>query len=581
MFKKNKKLDSLEKALLNMKVGQLSNVQKNNIKSVVFKRCNFDLAENLLNLDEFNLSQIAKISVKERVFDVIDTTVNGFVFGITRLVRLTASFALFSFAFFIVFNFMTLEQDVVFANHPSIYKNVIGDVLVERNGEILHIEEGMYVVEGDRIRTNGGGVAIRFFDDTESRIGKSSEVVIDKLYTDEENDVLTEVEISVIAGDVWSNVINLVGDSEFSVKSDNVEAVVESRAAFNVQVKPDYSSVEVYDDVVKVKANDFEGHVVSGNVVAVDDGENIDIDVVDNDWVAVNLNEDVEHKISVDEEVLGAKIDVVAGLGEVALNEESLDIGISDVDDLKEKFDVVEKQFITADVQLITDNSDVEVAEAVEVMSEFYDEVEDYYIEIDELRDENENLADELETYLNGRLEVLEKSVVLSEPGSPEYLGVEVIDSLKVVAAFDDEVALADIKVSIGLAKLAGVDEIIDSGDMNLAGELLENGVSEIDSAAEFVSDEIMGDYLVALDVAQGFEEEIQVIVDGDEGNLVTGENISDDSDEIGDFNMHNSGDEDGKVLENGIEESDEIMEKSNVSEDEGVVESELIEIDE
>ncbi len=145
-----------------------------------------------------------------------------------------------------------VELRVTRAAKWTFLEDVQGEVFVNRDGRTMAVDKNFSLQEGDLVFTGKDGfVAIRYLDDSVTRLGNDTSLEIRKLYVRPDDAVQTEVELSLMGGQVWASVYNLVdSESNFVIETENARADVNSRAAFAIDALHDFTSLTVFDNVV-------------------------------------------------------------------------------------------------------------------------------------------------------------------------------------------------------------------------------------------------------------------------------------------------------------------------------------------
>ncbi|KKR09129.1 MAG: hypothetical protein UT36_C0002G0095 [Candidatus Peregrinibacteria bacterium GW2011_GWF2_39_17] len=160
-----------------------------------------------------------------------------------------------------VFGYTVHFPNQVLAARINTIEQIYGQVFIERDGQQIVAGEGMRIQEGDHILTEGQGMAsIGFFDDTQVTIGLQSEVEILHLWVDPANSAYTIIQVEVITGRVWSQIVNLSNGSTFSVSSGKTVFTIDKKATFDVFVSEGKVEARVFDYLIY-----FE--VTQGNVL--------------------------------------------------------------------------------------------------------------------------------------------------------------------------------------------------------------------------------------------------------------------------------------------------------------------------
>lgn len=211
-----------------------------------------------------------------------------------------------------IFVVAPLELRLTRASKWTFLESVEGEVYINRNGRIFPADPNFALQEGDLIFTRADSfVAIRYLDDSVTRLGENTSLQISRLFVSPDSAVSTEVELSLISGQVWASVYNLIdGDALFSIETENARADVNSRAAFEISSLDAVTRLAVFENMVDVSRKNgrlpapqtvvagFQAEVSSNpfKVAAVDDQIVVQkIDGSDARWVETNLALDQQH----------------------------------------------------------------------------------------------------------------------------------------------------------------------------------------------------------------------------------------------------------------------------------------------
>jgi len=204
-----------------------------------------------VSASSFEISPVAKAQIKEVVMDYIESVSVGV--RVPFFKRFAFAGVLMVFAFFALYPKMPFFPSAS-AEKVTYLEVEQGSVEVTRDGDVHTVTDDMLIKEGDSIKVLDGSLAqVYFLDDSRMAMSPGTELIFDKLYMDENNGALTQVEVELISGNAWAQVINLTGDSDYFVISANGGKFIVDRAAdLNIEVS---DTVTVY--AVKYLA-DFE-----------------------------------------------------------------------------------------------------------------------------------------------------------------------------------------------------------------------------------------------------------------------------------------------------------------------------------
>lgn len=388
-----------------------------------------------------------KVLIKERIFSLIDSVVQK-RFSWTKFFafqkKIIAAVGVFVMVFSI-FSFMNIDTKLVWAQGLTTLSSFSGEVLIERDGKFLRPEFGMKIYEKDGIKTSASGFAVvRFFDDSVSRLSANTEIVVSKLFKPENSSSKSYVEVSLLGGNLWSRVVNVVNpDSSFVVQAMNVYLSAK-KAAFNVRLNGSKLNVGVFNDSVEVSENGHVKKVSSGEkAVKILPESSVKIASIGKDengdsWVKNNLQSDQEYLIQVEKKLLSAKIESVGSFvqGDISLENSLKDktILFLTFDDVKKKkleLDLAEKNFVTAQIKLSDPNSgQIEKDNANNTVNDFYNQTKDFYDFAKKVGTTDQKYAEELKRYADEKVLMQKKMLSLVAPDSSLSHAKKIVDDL-------------------------------------------------------------------------------------------------------------------------------------------------------
>jgi len=377
-----------------------------------------------------DLSAQKKAYVKERILERI-TSYSRMRFYFSRFfVSQKKAWAYLVLTLFVFNIFIFVDGGVpVVEAKSTILQNVFGNVQVFRDGESLKGQNDFVLLQGDVVKTeNKSKAMIRFFDDSISRLQENTEVVLSRLFLDETGSV-TEVLLDVRGGVVWSKVCKFVpGDTEFSVKGDNVFAQAKEKAAFNV------SAGREGDFKVDVFENKVDLHVVRGDKVvseSVSEGTSANVEkeaetisLVNlpepDEWVSENLNEDKRHLGEVIEETKEVIAEEAGVLPENILlhpikrikEDTTLLFAFDDVEKAKIRLEIAEKRLLEAEA-FVARGEKLELSDFKKGFESSVDEFRALMADIKKV-----DLVEyvDLNSYLKSKLKRQERNLLFVEP---------------------------------------------------------------------------------------------------------------------------------------------------------------------
>ncbi|MFH1533932.1 MAG: DUF5667 domain-containing protein [Nitrospirota bacterium] len=497
----------------------------------------------------FSLGAVLRARIKENVFVLIEKTQQK-RFIITNFFLFQKKFiaaAMLFFMTFTMFMFMGVSNNVVYASEFTTLDSFEGEVHIERDGEMIELEEDMRLYEKDRIITGADGKAtVKFFDDSVSRLSGDTEILIDVLHRPVGSTVISYVEIDLINGNMWSKVLNLVEKkSSFVVQSSDIFTATK-KAAFNVSVDNMEVEVDVYKNVVDVVTAHEVETVVSGQKAVLNQENNVEVtkiakEVKESDWVKENLDTDRVYIAEVGETLLAAKVEssgvnVEDGFdGENSLTESALlFLTFDDVKAIKMQLDLAEKKLIAAEVKLNDANITIEDKVAVEqAISTYSNIVVEYVNFVENVRITDYEYAEELEQYVVDKLLLQKKNLSLVLPDSPSYGIKAAVEDLEVLVAnnLNEEMI---VKSKQGLSKLSEVEDALEKGDSDLAKQILDGYKKDVDNmikVIDSIDDEKEGDLKNELldDVKSGMKlldemnTDVKIVTDSEIEDIVVG----------------------------------------------------------
>lgn len=231
----SEKIEKMKRVVMNSRTSQ--KVSETKVSEDFAFHC---VAERVKELSrEIMPREYFRVLLREKLITLLQAQYRG-AFPLPRFLRLRKLFAVglaFVFVFTIVFQF-GFGIDRVEASYVTVLDEAVGDVNVFREGREIQVTMGLLLVGEDIVRTGAGSkAAIRFLDQSLTRLDENTEVKISKLFINPGNKSQTIVELILHRGRVWARVINLVDDlSRFQVKANNTVAVAKKKAAFEVEL---------------------------------------------------------------------------------------------------------------------------------------------------------------------------------------------------------------------------------------------------------------------------------------------------------------------------------------------------------
>ena len=252
--------------------------------------------------DLLEISSLKKAIIKERVMDHVESVAVGVrsIFSMKRFWGTAALLAFFAFIFY---------PDLRFFPSVSAEKNTYvqveqGQVEIIRGDEVISVEDDMLLEDGDIVKVYDASLAqVYFLDDSRMTIGPASEVLMNKLYVDEANEALTQVEVFIETGNAWVQVINLTNEDDyFTVLTRVGELRIDRMADLNISVSDSAVSVQAvrYLAAFDIAGSiDRDGILVEGTQLLISGEDDLVIDgmpdMSGDIWFDYNLTQDENH----------------------------------------------------------------------------------------------------------------------------------------------------------------------------------------------------------------------------------------------------------------------------------------------
>lgn len=501
-------LKELENAINDVQKRGLSLGERSMLRSSVIRRIRSDGVDlpaasyrlsNAVRLrgKEVNMPVWAKFVLKERVLEYVETTQNwdaGMNYGQRFSFKgYVATFLIVMFGVSIL-SFMPVQMKTVMAK-TTVLDSVTGEVFVQRKNVLLRGVDDLELQKGDKIVTKDDGLAtIKFFNDSVTRLNTNTHLDLINMEIEYVNPSVSNIEVYLQEGRMWATVIKLTDKSTFEVKTENLAADIEKKAAFDVVVKEDGTQLAVFNNVVKVKSAKVDAlskTVISGyQATAMKDGsEDIKIEkmmdkddlIVSSKWVAANISSDDQYKNELvdakEEEVLVTEVDdstleetFIADV--VPLSEKALE--------LKERFENIQKSLVSGEAQLVRGNREDGVAHL-----KFYrNELKHIKEDVDVLLADDEMGRSSVYSYMNTVIDQQIDDLSATLPGDRLYRAKEYLQEIEVNFA-RDEMERVEVQVAQAGDILLEMEDLINEDKANLVSTLLKRYSNR---SEEFVS---------------------------------------------------------------------------------------------
>ncbi len=431
-----------------------------------------------------NISRSEISEIKERVMAsverMVDTGVSERFFRKNGFFRTAlSSMLLFTFVVSSLFVFPLVPTTYA---RSSYIDELDGEVYVLRGGESIQGKVSLLIEEGDVVLTKGNSyVSVHFFDDSLGRLGENTNVEVKRLYSEPLNPVATDIELFLNQGRLWAKVVSLVDEnSSFKVETDEVEASVQKKAAFDVDVKEDSTKITVFDNVVNVKRLD-NNETPSKTVVAGfqaqiphNDGSDIKLSVTKEQpsqpgqkWVAGNLKSDSEY----DNELQSQKEKKLST--EVAANILSVNQPVSTATSGKSgsRVEASRQSFLNAYSKLL--KAETLLARGADsgynkLLRDFRDETDKIFADLPELMKEDELNATLLKGMIDEKIGMQLKDMSAFLPDNKLYRAKDTLREVELQAA-GSAVKRLQLSMSQAEGKLLELQELIKRQKFDLA----------------------------------------------------------------------------------------------------------------
>lgn len=547
----NHELEQLERALKTLQKPSINSDVQERIKGRLFSEiqkvphvAELRLASRIREVARTIIPSLyVRARIKEKVLSFAEKTSQKYGFSFSYFKLSTRAIATFMITVLLGGTFAVYISDIPVTHAAKNTKllEVHGAVEIIRNNKNIAAEDEMELEEGDVIKTGQSGIAVvRYVDDSISRLSPETEVKINKLFQDENNVARTIVDIELIEGRVWNNVINLISDeSSFQVKADDITAVTSDKATFDIVSEKGASKVAVYDNKVKVTIEEnpiiedesllLEGYSLETNedkqkIEKIDSNDKVGEGVA---WVKVNEEKDKEYVKTIEDEKEQEMKNKAGLLPEDPLYtakkiNESAKLLVTIDEDAKDeiKLEIAEKRLLEAIALLANGNE--------EGASELLDEYKEIIADISDNLKDNEELHDFAMTLIEENL----KNLAVVTPESDLYpakealreaqqnLTTETTEKQQVILEQASEILLEakDLveqdKEDIALEVVSELQEDVEEANEEAAAALEE---PTTDTATEEPVDEVIIENL--LDAEVNSQASAEILLDAIEEN--------------------------------------------------------------
>lgn len=443
----------------------------------------------------------SRVIMKEKLFAMVEGSSTSFwqMFAPRKLTASIAAFALLFVAIVQPFTSVTSVRANVFTRVVS----YSGEVKVLRGGSEIGVDSDMPLNEGDTLVTGPAGfVEVRFSDDNLVRLGSSSKLVMKEF----ENPVSTQVELQVLEGEVWSNVIGVYGeDSYFKFVSNNLSGRVTSASTFDVAATDAYTRVVAISRPVSLKLA-YDGDVVPANLSA---GQMVKVkketpylsyldklafeervSEVDMDWFASNIRLDQIYKARLAADLseqrkkeAGITPDSffypVKELGRAT----RLALAVSPEKKSALELKIANQKILEAEVMI--SKGDRNTADALLAQSQ--QKFEKVTNQVNQLKMDEPESSKKIEAELNNAVLDQKKSFKTVLPSDEAYEVKQAVNTVELIVAGENTAAKAKVSINQAQEALDEAQDLVDAGEDDLAIKKLDEYAVKIDAVAKDV----------------------------------------------------------------------------------------------
>lgn len=450
------------------------------------------------NAKKVHIPAWSAFMMKERVLDYVESSLRWREQSMLErsgsfLRTGMAAFLLVVFAFSAVL-IVPFRTSTVVAK-TTYLDQVSGDVKIVRNTLVLEGKSMMKLEEGDKVLTRNGGVAtIRFFDDSVSRLAENSSVQMKKLRVAPLNPGITQVEVELEEGRMWTRVVNLAEESTFLANTSLVNAAVEKKGAFDLRANEEKTEIAVYDNVVEVETKSADRKpakaVIAGFRAAVETNDPTshvqlekiyEMEEADQVWIAANLSDDEAYQtelVAGKENAVGIEKDQLLIADDVPLLDEKLKGVRTEIQDAYGVLLRAEEQLVQGFVE-----------EGETGLAEFRQRMEKIIASLPELEEEDPLYGELVRNMIQNTIDTQLKDFATFRPGDRLYKAKESLRHMELALAPTD-VAKVEIQLAQAEDALLEMQELLKLGQPEQAQQLLDRYHEQANTFSLHLSDE-------------------------------------------------------------------------------------------
>lgn len=263
-------------------------------------------------------SSLARARMKEHIMSVVTnkSPKSGVFYNFRAVFQKTFVLVVIAGVVVTSITFYVGEIPVLRASRQTYFQEVKGTVEVLRDDEIIQAHQGMMLKQDDVITTGANGIAfVRYIDDSVTRLSPLAQIKINKLAQDYQGHVDTYVELELLYGRVWSQVINDVDkDSSFVLLANDVVVSSHKKTSFDVEndTKNENIRIKVFDNKIGLSLqnnqNEANQYLQEGYEMFIDERNPAYRKVTVNEdgknkesWIRINKAKDQEYQTEIEE----------------------------------------------------------------------------------------------------------------------------------------------------------------------------------------------------------------------------------------------------------------------------------------
>jgi len=450
------------------------------------------------------LSLPETVKIKERLLSFIHTSrwlgLSFSPFKSLRFWKVALSSAMLFFFVVTSVLIFPFQVPLTYAARLTYVDDFSGQVFVLRGGQLLPVKKDFALQEGDVLITKDDSfVTVRFFDDSVSRLDSNTQLEVNRLYSEPFNPVATQVELTLQNGHIWSRVLNLIDhDSHFMVSTDDAAAIVNKKAAFDLQTHVYNTTLSVFDNVVDFALGSnftsqtrpvlagFQAQVSQQNganvtkIVPVAQG--VPMDKADIQWVQSNLQKDEIHTQMLAQE---NKKDIEDGSGNTTA---SLQANVDNTDGSKPLSNPLIEQdrqrFLAEYTRLLLGETYLmrqQGREGMQLVLEFEATVRSIMVHYPDYQKNDPLNANLLLSFIQSKIEQQRKDLATLLPGDSLYDVKEELDNTQLFLVSSD-VDKAEMQISQSEDKLLEVQDLVEKGNFDEAKLVLVRYQRQLDN---------------------------------------------------------------------------------------------------